>query len=55
MISSKCIRQHNDAKYSTLDFERILIEWEYMKVQKNIINEASEAGRDHVNPPKGEI
>ena len=55
MISSKCIRQHNDAKYSTLDFERIFIEWEYIKVQKNIINEASEAGRDHVNPPKGGI
>ena len=25
------------------------------KLQKNIINEAGEAGRDHVNPPKGGI
>ena len=38
-----------------MDFGRIFIEWEYIKVQKNIINEASEAGRDHVNPPKGGI
>ena len=55
MISSKGIRQHNDANYSIMDFERIFIEWEYIKISKNIINEASEAGRDHVNAPKGGI
>ena len=37
-----------------MDFERICIEGEYIKIANNIINEASEAGRDHVNHPQGE-
>ena len=38
-----------------MDFDRIFIEWGYIKIAINSINEASEAGRDHVNPPKGGI
>ena len=38
-----------------MDVGRIFIVWEYIKNSKNIINEASEAGRNHVNPPEGGI
>ena len=51
-ISSKRHKEGEFANYSTMDFERIFIKWGYVKI---IINEASEAGRDYVNPPKGGI
>ena len=50
MISSK---RHKATK-KAMDFERIFIEWGFIKIAKNI-NEAGEAGRVHVNPPKGGI